>query len=83
MTPKEKAEELVIKMYQPLPASKEAEKGKERLYYNQYNAAKQCALISVDEILKEQSKSSEYKNPKYQDGRINYWMDVKQEIETL
>lgn len=47
MTPKEKADELVIQMYQPLPASKEAEKGKEHLYYNQFNAAKICALIVV------------------------------------
>jgi hypothetical protein len=73
MTPKEKAEELVIKMYQPLPASKEAEKGKEHLYYNQFNAAKQCALIAVDEILSAIGFS------------INdeYWQEVKQEIEKL
>ena len=73
MTPKEKAEELVIKMYQPLPASKEAEKGKEHLYYNQFNAAKQCALIAVDEILSAIGFS------------INdeYWKEVKQEIEKL
>lgn len=78
MTPKEKAEELVIKMYQPLPASKEAEKGKEHLYYNQYNAAKKCALIAVDEILKDKEEI---------DGMriINdpYWLEVKQEIEKL
>ena len=70
MTPKEKAEELVIKMYQPLSASKEAEKGKEHLYYNQFNAAKQCALIAVDEILNETDC--------YYD-----WQLVKQEIEKL
>ena len=71
MTPKEKAEWLIIKMFQPLPASKEAEKGKEHLYYNQYNAAKQCALIAVDEILDK-------------DGYNNdYWKEVKKEIEKL
>jgi hypothetical protein len=78
MTAKEKAEELVIKMYQPLPASKEAEKGKEHLYYNQYNAAKQCALIAVNEILEDREEI---------DGMriINdpYWLEVKQEIEKL
>ncbi len=78
MTPKEKAEELVIKMYQLLPASKEAEKGKEHLYYNQYNAAKQCALIAVGEILKDREEI---------DGMriINdpYWLEVKTEIEKL
>jgi hypothetical protein len=77
MTPKEKAEELVIKMYQPLPASKEAEKGKEHLYYNQYNAAKQCALVAVDELWNE----SDYADGYYQ--RSVYWNEVKQEIEKL
>ena len=75
MTPKEKAEELVIKMYQPLPASKEAEKGKEHLYYNQYNAAKQCALIAVDEILSWQDWMEK--------EMLNYWEEVKQEIKKL
>ena len=73
MTPQEKAEELVIKMYQPLPASKEAEKGKEHLYYNQFNAAKQCALIAVDEILSAIGFSV----------MDEYWQEVKQEIEKL
>jgi hypothetical protein len=78
MTPKEKAEELVIKMYQPLPASKEAEKGKEHLYYNQYNAAKQCALIAVDEILNHHSQEQGlYRIDTY------YWEEVKQEINNL
>jgi hypothetical protein len=78
MTPKEKAEELVIKMYQPLPASKEAEKGKEHLYYNQYNAAKKCALIAVNEILKDKEEINGMRI-------INdpYWLEVKQEIEKL
>jgi hypothetical protein len=79
MTPKEKAEELVIKMYQPLPASKEAEKGKEHLYYNQFNAAKQCAMIAVDEILQMgiMAQSGEWNMAK------SYWQEVKQEIEKL
>ena len=78
MTSKEKAEELVIKMYQPLPASKEAEKGKENLYYNQYNAAKQCALIAVDEIFKTGLLEGTTLG-------INkkYWQEVKNEIEKL
>ena len=78
MTPKEKAEDLVIKMYQPLPASKEAEKGKEHLYYNQYNAAKKCSLIAVNEILKDREEIDGIRI-------INdpYWLEVKQEIEKL
>jgi len=39
--------------------------------------SKQCALICVDEIIKEG-----YDNNMYQ-GRINYWQKVKQEIEKL
>jgi len=78
MTPQEKAEELLIKMYQPLPASKEAEKGKEHLYYNQYNAAKQCALIAVDEIIN--CTKNGLGLTKYSK---EYWQEVKQEIEKL
>ncbi len=79
MTPKEKAEELVIKMYQPLPASKEAEKGKEHLYYNQYNAAKKCALIAVDEMLDSHYTILNGVKP----TTHIYWQEVKQEIELL
>jgi hypothetical protein len=77
MTPKEKAEELVIKMYQPLLASKEAEKGKEHLYY-QYKAAKQCALICVQEI-----QSRIVNHPMDWGASSLYWGQVKQEIEKL
>lgn len=85
MTPKEKAEELVIKMYQPLPASKKAEKGKEHLYYNQYNAAKKCALISVDETIRtlnEDIRDVDVRGNILLD-LIDYWREVKQEIEKL
>ena len=95
MTPKEKAEELVIKMYQPLPASKEAVKGKEDLYYNQFSAAKQCALIAVDEILNSNPTyqndvdwdDAEGSHPYYYTSQFEeaekYWLEVKQEIEKL
>tara|TARA_R110000868_G_scaffold349412_1_gene610694 strand:- start:205 stop:486 length:282 start_codon:yes stop_codon:yes gene_type:complete len=47
MTPKEKAEELFIKMWQPLPAGNlPIEQSKER--YNQHNAAKKCAIIAAE-----------------------------------
>jgi hypothetical protein len=55
MTPKEKAEELVIEM---------------KIDYTvPYIMAKRCALIAVDELIKETGKK--------------YWYDVKQEIEKL
>jgi hypothetical protein len=94
MTPKEKADELVIKMYQPLPASKESVKGKEHLYYNQFSAAKQCALISVNEILNAWPHKYDLETEYFRDGEpisvirniksnIAYWQEVKQEIEKL
>jgi hypothetical protein len=67
-------------MYQPLPASKEAEKGKEHLYYNQYNAAKQCALIAVQEMIELLDEL-----PMNEDviEQFAYLQKVKQEIEKL
>ena len=70
MTPKEKAQELTDKY---------------RMFteFSSIAAAKQCALIAVDEIILEQCKSSELKDAKYQDERLHYWQEVKQEIENL
>lgn len=81
MNAREKAAELVIKMYQPLPASKEAEKGKEHLYYNQYRAAKQCALIAVDELISSHNKWDDYAQTNSEE--YYYWQEVKQEIEKV
>ena len=45
--------------------------------------AKKCAILSVDQIILEQCKGSELKDPRYQDKRLMYWNMVKQEIEKL
>jgi hypothetical protein len=76
MTPKEKAKELINKYatYAVMWAG-----GVEVERQN----CKQCALIAVDQIILEQCKSSELKDPRYQDERIRYWNEVKQEIEKL
>lgn len=63
MTPKEKAEELVYDFYGIASMSK--------------TAAKQCALIAVDEILDvlwDNGTTSNY---------YKYWQEVKNEIEKL
>jgi hypothetical protein len=64
MTPQEKANELVDRFDETLT------------YLESKQKAKQCALIAVDEILKDREEI---------DGMriINdpYWMEVKQEIE--
>jgi hypothetical protein len=70
MTPKEKAEELLRKYY-TFGINKEGQT-------LSWLEAKQCALICVDEILKDREEI---------DGMrvINdpYWLEVKKEIELL
>jgi hypothetical protein len=69
MTPKEKAEEFIEKFVRYTPAEEEFE----------YPYAKQCALIAVDEIL---NLIGQYSiEPFIFD--IDYWEEVKQEIEKL
>jgi hypothetical protein len=64
MTPKEKAFELFDKYMQPID---ELHK-----YPMCFATAKQCALIAVDEILKQCYAALE-----------SYWYEVQQEIEKL
>ena len=72
MTPKEKAEELVDKFYY-IPNS-------QGIFMMQDYQAKECALIAVDEIIAniEPSVSMDVI-----EARVNYWQEVKQEIENL
>jgi hypothetical protein len=67
MTPKEKAKQLFFK-YRNLE-NKDS-------FINNYNA-KQCALIAVDEIVKQLEQYGYYKS------LMTYWAAVKQEIEKL
>ena len=78
MTPKEKAQELVDKF---IPHTRVFH---EVLGWEDYiDSAKQCALLAVQEVELEQCKSSEKKDAMYQDERLQYWLEVKQEIEKL
>jgi hypothetical protein len=72
MTPKEKAEEICRKMLFQIEwnAQPSVVKG----------AAKQCALIAVDEII--QSNPCKLDGFEYE-RNTKYWEDVKQEIEKL
>ena len=69
MTPKEKAIELISK-FKPFSDYQEDD------YFNQIEKmlinAKHCALIAVDELIKEVNYSD-----------VAYWQEVKQEIEKL
>ena len=66
MTPKEKAKELVDKMYG----------------VTDYQA-KQSALIAVDEIDDIYQKLTPKDNPYYFLSDLEYWQEVKREIELL
>ena len=79
MTPQEKAEELVDKYYNILPFDKYVITKDEDLSweYNDWEEAKKCALIAVDEIMKVVG----WEKMELGIDRDNYWEEVKQEIE--
>lgn len=84
MTPKEKAEELVSKMKLKMPpliiptiSTGERQLNCDFNLKGNYNNAKQCALIAVDEIIKAMDNVM-LPNPFKQ-----YWNKVKQEIQAL
>jgi len=69
MTPKEKAIELVDKMFIEMSNFSITDEVLEEV-------AKQCALIAVDEIIEELIET-DFAN------RFSYWQEVKQEIINL
>jgi hypothetical protein len=77
MTPKEKAKELVDKFYQrfPLKMNVITRKGDLSWEYDNWEEAKQCALIAVDEIIEAGKDVDEFANA--------YWYKVKAEIDNL
>ena len=91
MTPQEKAQELVDKYYQLAESiewtdkqtSLKAEKFNDELgsdvlkYWNELS--KQSALIAVDEII----NTIEYSSQADELSKVNYWQEIKQEIEKL
>jgi hypothetical protein len=79
MTPKEKAMELVDKFYQTTPNESWINQpiGLKK-EYKAWEQSKNCALITVDELIKEQTM--------WQNGEANpvlYWQDVKNEINQI
>ena len=74
MTPKEKADELVLKYL----------KVKTHQMFNGWwhkMTAKQCALITVNEIINANPHSNPFNTNVY--STMDYWQEVKQEIEKL
>ena len=75
MTPKEKAEELFIKCYPTWYDNGSVAKKK---------YAKEYALIAVDEILAAiQLPPIENKGHALYDSQVDYWKQVRKEIENL
>ena len=79
MTPKDKARDLVD-AYRFILIQSETEAGEEILCTS---IAIECALTNVTQMLLETGKSSEKKDPRYQDERIQYWYEVREEIKKL
>jgi hypothetical protein len=80
MTPKEKAIELVDKFIDYVNCWDD--ETADPNYTQAYNYSKQCALITVNEILK---VLNDYWNQdcKINNTKIGYYEEVKQEIEKL
>jgi hypothetical protein len=83
MTPKAKAKELFDKMFLVIE-----NKG----MYDDLFRAQQCALIAVDEIILSRKDDSQFDDTLWAGGSdmykmhpmyLNYWQEVKQEIENL
>jgi hypothetical protein len=84
MTPKEKAIDLVEKYHikvkvtfieHSIPSIVNAQM--------LFSSAKKCALIAVDEIINETSPLELHPLGTYTNPKIEYWEQVKQEIEKL
>ena len=73
MTPKEKADELVKKMYEVRSGS---------VSMITLHFAKQCALIAVNEMLEELDHLA-FDDFDYGTSKMMYWQEVKQEIKKL
>jgi hypothetical protein len=71
MTTKEKAKELFDKFYQEAPYQ-------EIEFYSNDVMARQCALIAVDEIIK-----NDKENYGINGFVFEYWQEVKQELQKI
>jgi hypothetical protein len=71
MTSQERAKELVVRYLEP------------NGIVLGLDVAKECALIAVDEIIIEMSDYFDRYDCTYTLSKIEYWLQVKQEIEKL
>jgi CTP:phosphocholine cytidylyltransferase-like protein len=82
MKAKQKAEELVEKYYVTIYYTiHQQQKGEECTFLVVNEKAKQCALIAVDNIILANPYSNPFNTDVY--STMDYWIEVKKEIETL
>jgi hypothetical protein len=74
LTPKVKAKEFVNKFSTKLPFYSE----KDNL-----SKSKQCALIAIDEMIKEMTDLYKSHNSIDNFNRLNFWFEVKRELNNL
>jgi hypothetical protein len=79
MTPKQKAKQLLIKFIDSLPANAEADINK--FMEVEKKAAKQCALIAVNEIIASNPHSNLFNTEIY--STMGYWLEVRREINNI
>ena len=77
MKPREKARELVDKMYY----CQRYVDGENYIPLEAYKRAKQCALIAVDEIILAIPDASDDDSP--YNHELKYWQEAKEEIDKL
>jgi hypothetical protein len=84
MTPKEKATQLCDAFYQKLPLEMyvTTTDGDLSWEYNSWKNSKECAIIAVDEIIESVLPSSDF-GGNINKNTVEYWTEVKQEIEKL
>jgi len=84
MTSKEKAKELVDKFYQRFPLTMDVitTRGDLSWEYDNWEQAKQCALIAVDELIRIAPWGSDI-DDEIEDDSKEYYIEVKQQIEKL
>ncbi len=80
MTPKEKAKQLVDKFKEIIPAEYDQVDGGYDLLNLELNA-RQAAVLIIDEILSLSKIASLRRDGVYME--LEYWIEVKQEIEKL
>jgi hypothetical protein len=73
MTPKEKAKDLYNKFLRYVPAEEEFE----------HEYSKQCALLAVEEIIPIVNSYENALSASQQSNYLEYWHEVKEEIEKL